>query len=78
MKLYVRGLQGALGMKMQLMESAEADFSAGTWTFKAPSFVVSGGEYLIISKRDWMDFWDEAYGCESKASRDPTRAPTDG
>lgn len=58
MNHHPRGLQSALGLKMQRMKSLEADFEKATWTFSAPSFTVSGGDYLVISKLDWMLFWD--------------------
>ena len=55
----VRELQVTLGMKMQLMESYGADFTTKTWTFRAPTFYVSAGDHLVISKKDWIKFWDE-------------------
>jgi len=38
------------------MRSAEADFEKRTWTFTAPSMVVSGGEHVIVPKSDWDAF----------------------
>lgn len=52
-------LQSELELKAQLMTSAEADFTAKTWTFRAPSFEVGAGDYLIISLREWRELWDK-------------------
>lgn len=45
--------------QMQLMTSQEANFEAGTWTLRGPFFTVSGGDYLIISCREWNQFWSD-------------------
>ncbi len=47
----------------QLLTSIEADFEKGTWTFNGPIALVGGGDYLVISIRDWQEVWrkyDEA------------------
>lgn len=77
MRLYVRGLQGGLNQKMQLLTSQEADFGLHTWTFHAPSFVVTGGDYLVISRDEWNRFWDEAYECESARPSSPEPQPAE-
>lgn len=48
-----------LQQRTQLVDSIEADFEKGTWTFRGPGLVVGAGEYLVISKAEWTKFWDE-------------------
>ena len=39
-----------------VMRSLEADFEKMTWTFGAPYFIVSAGDYVLIPKNDWQAF----------------------
>jgi hypothetical protein len=51
-------IQQALSDRMQMMDSWEADFEKKTWTFGGNySFTVSAGQYLIISAKQWDEFW---------------------
>lgn len=42
--------------RSQLMTSKEADLEARTWTFEAPYFQASAGEYVVIAQHDWEKF----------------------
>lgn len=44
-----------LQRKANKMTADEANFEKGTWTFKAPWFACSPGEFLIIPLGDWND-----------------------
>jgi hypothetical protein len=51
-------LRDALRKKVHCITSAEADFEAQTWTFRAPGARVAAGDYFIVSVSDWMHFWE--------------------
>jgi hypothetical protein len=51
-------LKSELEREMFVLDSLEADFSTETWTFKATGVRVSGGSYLVISLREWQQFWE--------------------
>jgi len=63
-------LRTELERAAQLLTSLRADWEGYTWTFTAPSFQISGGDYLVISLSDWKKIWDKFDGRASEETTD--------